>query len=370
MVFLWFIVCFNMLNDKHEMKGNVLIKSSEQLVKQANKEIETICVEKAKTLLNEENTLFVDLRDIRELEFEGRINGAMHAPRGMIEFWIDPNSPYFRKEFASGKKLVFFCAAGWRSALTTKMVQDMGLKNVCHMGGGFSAWKKANGEIIKQDKKEENIDRDYAKKAKFALENIGFKQRLVEQISFIMEIDKLKQIWRQTPLLDNSRKENDAEHSWQLAMMAIILAEYASDEIDILIVLKMLLIHDIVEIDAGDNPAYSNVNKQDQYNDEAKAAKRLFTLLPPDLAKEFRLLWEEFEAQKTANALFAKALDRLQPFLHNYFTDGQMWLRHEIAKERVVKRMEIVKHGSPTLHELIEKMIKDAQKRGFFYHQT
>ncbi len=347
-----------------------MIRSSKQLVAQANKEIETISVEKAKALFGNDDVLFVDLRDIRELEFEGKINGAMHAPRGMIEFWIDPASPYFRKEFSLGKKLVFFCAAGWRSALTTKTVQDMGLKNICHMEGGFSAWKKANGEITKAKSKSEknNIaDNDYAKRAKIALGNIGAEKRLVEQISFIMEIDKLKQIWRQTPLLDNSRKENDAEHSWQLAMMAIILAEYASDKIDILAVLKMLLIHDIVEIDAGDSPAYSNVSAKEQRAAEEIAAERLFGLLPKNLAKEFRSLWEEFESQKTSNALFAKAMDRLQPFLHNYFTDGQMWLRHEIEKEQVIKRMEIVKNGSPILHELIEVMINDGQKKSFFY---
>ncbi len=347
-----------------------MIKSSEQLVAKANKEIETISIEKAKILLGDENVLFVDLRDIRELEFEGKIAGALHAPRGMIEFWIDPSSPYHRKEFASGKNLVFFCAAGWRSALTTKTVQDMGLKNVCHIGGGFSAWKKANGEITKaKSKSEENnvIDSDYAKRAENALDNIGAGQRLVKQISFIMEIDKLKQVWRQTPLLDNSRKENDAEHSWQLAMMAIILAEYASNDIDILIVLKMLLIHDIVEIDAGDNPAYSNVSVMEQRAAEEKAADRLFGLLPENLASEFRHLWEEFESQKTPNAKFAKAMDRLQPFLHNYFTNGQMWLRHEIVKDQVIKRMEIVKDGSLVLHELINEMIKDGQEKGCFH---
>ncbi len=345
------------------------IKSSSELVKQANKEIISISIKEAKDLLHDEAVLFVDLRDIRELEFEGKIEGAMHAPRGMIEFWIDPASPYHRKEFSSGKRIIFFCAMSWRSALTTKQVQDLGLKNVCHIEGGFNEFKKQGGKIIKakaHKNKAEIENNDYAARVKTDLDNIKINQRLIKQLSFIMEIDKLKEIWRQTPLLDNSRKENDAEHSWQLAMMALVLSEYSSEEIDILVVLKMLLIHDIVEIDAGDNPAYSDVSKHEQFIKEQKAAKRLFGLLPKDLSNEYHVLWLEFEQQKTANALFARAMDRLQPFLHNYFTNGQMWLRHEIVVEQVFERMEIVKQGSPILHELIEGMIKDGQKRGYF----
>ncbi len=340
-----------------------MIKSSLELVEQANKEIITISINRAKNLLGRDDALFVDLRDIREIEMSGKIAGALHAPRGMIEFWIDPNSPYHKKEFAFGKKIIFYCAAGWRSALTTKMVQDMGLKNVCHLEGGFDKWKKESGKIEKA--KQQQIDNDYAKKAIKALKQIKADKRLTKQISFILEIDKLKQIWRQTPLLDYSRKENDAEHSWQLAMMAIILFEYAPKEVDILTVLKMLLIHDIVEIDAGDNPAYSNVSKAEQHEAEQKAAKRLFGLLPDDLAKELKALWQEFEEMKTPNALFARAIDRLQPFLHNYFTDGKMWLRHEINSLKVAKRMEIIKRGAPKLHNLVEKLIKNAVEKNY-----
>ncbi len=343
------------------------IKSSRELVEQANKEIISIDVKEAKRLHGDENVLFVDLRDIRELEMEGKIEGAMHAPRGMIEFWIDPNSPYHKKQFLAAKKIIFYCAAAWRSALATKTVQDMGLKNVAHLAGGFNEWKKQNGKIsLLSSKAQKNNNEDYAQMAKDALKNIGQDEKLSKQISFILEIDKLKQIWRQTPLLDNSRKENDAEHSWQLAMMALVLSEYASEKIDILSVTKMLLIHDIVEIDAGDNPAYSNSIDKEVYEKEIKAAKRLFGLLPKEIGEEFFSLWQEFEEQKTINARFAKAIDRLQPFLHNYFTNGQMWLRHEISKEQVIKRMEIVKDGSPILHEFISQMIKDAQKKRYF----
>ena len=332
-------------------------------MKEANSEIKSINIKEAKKLQLQDDVVFVDLRDIRELEFEGKISGAIHAPRGMLEFWIDPASPYHRKIFASSKQFVFFCAAGWRSALSTKKVQDMGLENVCHIDGGFSAWKKEGGKIEKSNN--DPSDKDYAKMAKDALIDIGQKRRLGEQIAFIMEIDKLKEIWRQTPLLDNSRKENDAEHSWQLAMMTLILADHAPKGADILRVLKMVLIHDIVEIDAGDNPAYSNVSKSEQHADEVKAAERLFGLLPDDLAKEFRLLWDEFEQMKTPDALFARAMDRLQPFLHNYFTDGQMWLRHDISAKQVIKRMEIVKQGAPLLYDLINEMTKDAIDKGY-----
>lgn len=118
-----------------------------QLVAEANSEIETVMVEDAKTLLGNDDVVFVDLRDPRELEREGKIPGAFHCPRGMLEFWVDPESPYHKPVLASGKRLLFYCGSGWRSALSTKTVQDMGLKNVCHLGGGYTAWKTAGGEI-------------------------------------------------------------------------------------------------------------------------------------------------------------------------------------------------------------------------------
>ena len=119
----------------------------EDLIKQAEAEIETISVEEAKSLLHDDNAVFVDIRDIRELDRQGRVPGAVHAPRGMLEFWVCPTSPYHRDVFAQDKKFIFFCAAGWRSALATQQVQRMGLKPVAHIEGGFSAWKEAGGEI-------------------------------------------------------------------------------------------------------------------------------------------------------------------------------------------------------------------------------
>ncbi len=118
-----------------------------QLVAEATAEIETVAIENAKALLGQDDVLFVDLRDPRELEREGKIPGAFHCPRGMLEFWVDPESPYHKPVLASGKRLLFYCGSGWRSALSTKTVQDMGLANVCHLGGGFTAWKNAGGAV-------------------------------------------------------------------------------------------------------------------------------------------------------------------------------------------------------------------------------
>jgi rhodanese-related sulfurtransferase len=118
-------------------------KGSQQLVAEANAQIRTLTQEEAKQKLNDPNVVFVDIRDVRELERDGMIPGAFHAPRGMLEFWVDPGSPYFKDVFGSGKEFVFYCASAWRSALATKAVQDMGLGPVAHLEGGFSAWKKA-----------------------------------------------------------------------------------------------------------------------------------------------------------------------------------------------------------------------------------
>ncbi len=122
-------------------------KTVKQLVAEANKKITTLTIEEALDVYGNDDVTFVDIRDIRELEREGQVPGAVHAPRGMLEFWVDPESRYHRELFATGKKMVFFCAAGWRSALATKSVQDMGLENVCHIDGGFGAWREAGGAI-------------------------------------------------------------------------------------------------------------------------------------------------------------------------------------------------------------------------------
>ncbi|MDA0661575.1 MAG: rhodanese-like domain-containing protein [Proteobacteria bacterium] len=129
--------------------------SAKQLVAEANAEIETVSVEAAKKLLGDENTVFIDIRDVRELAREGRIPGAMHMPRGMLEFWVDPDSPYYRDVFGSGKKFIFFCAGALRSALATQQVQRMGLEPVAHLEGGFGAWRDAGGPIEAPEPKPE-----------------------------------------------------------------------------------------------------------------------------------------------------------------------------------------------------------------------
>lgn len=129
-------------------------KGVKQLVEEANSEIETVSIEDALALHGQENVTFVDIRDIRELERDGQVPGAVHAPRGMLEFWVDPDSPYHRDLFTNGNRFVFYCASAWRSALATKAVQEMGLPNVCHMEGGFGAWKKSGGAIEERKPRE------------------------------------------------------------------------------------------------------------------------------------------------------------------------------------------------------------------------
>jgi putative hydrolase of HD superfamily len=189
--------------------------------------------------------------------------------------------------------------------------------------------------------------------------------RLAKQIAFIVEVDKLKQILRQTLLIDGSRRENDAEHSWHMAMMAIILKEYAAPEVDLFRVLKMLLIHDLVEIDAGDTFAYDLAAASGQAEREARAADRLFGLLASDQTAELRTLWDEFEARRTPDALFAGALDRLQPLLHNYYTEGGTWRQHDVTADRVRRRTSVVADASALLWEFVQRVIEDSVRRGY-----
>ncbi len=129
-------------------------KGIKQLVEEANSQIKTLSVDEARALYGKEGVTFVDIRDVRELERDGQVPGALHAPRGMLEFWVDPDSPYHKEAFATGNRFVFFCAAGWRSALATKAVQDMGLENVCHIDGGFGAWKKSGAPVEERKARE------------------------------------------------------------------------------------------------------------------------------------------------------------------------------------------------------------------------
>lgn len=189
-------------------------------------------------------------------------------------------------------------------------------------------------------------------------------ERLARQIDFLIEMDKLKSVARRSPLADGSRVENSAEHSWHLALMAMVLAVYAAEPVDAARVVRMLLVHDIVEIDAGDTYAYdpaANVGKAER---EQEAAGRLFGLLPDDQAADLHALWEEFEARATAEARFANSLDRLMPLLHNYLNDGRVWREHGVTAEQVRRRMAPVAEGSPDLGTIVEAILADSLSRG------
>jgi putative hydrolase of HD superfamily len=189
--------------------------------------------------------------------------------------------------------------------------------------------------------------------------------RLAQQIAFIVEIDKLKRILRQTLLTDASRQENSAEHSWHIALMAIVLAEYAPAEVNLLQAVKLLLIHDLVEIDAGDTFCYDLSGNQSKAQRELAAADRLFGLLPPEQGAGLRSLWEEFEAQLTPEAKFAVALDRLQPILNNQQTGGASWQKHGITSGQVLGRMQPVQEGVPELWPLVKQVVADCVAAGY-----
>ncbi|MGI0490393.1 HD domain-containing protein [Alkalinema pantanalense CENA528] len=189
--------------------------------------------------------------------------------------------------------------------------------------------------------------------------------RLHQQLTFILEIDRLKQVLRQTLLTDGSRRENDAEHSWHLAMMAIVLQEYAAQPVDLLRVLKMLLIHDLVEIDAGDTFCYDEQLLTTKADREQQAADRLFGLLPIELQADLYPLWQEFEARETADAQFAAALDLLQPILHNYQTQGHSWQKNQVTADQVRRRAQSIGVGAPVLGDYVEVLLQAAIDQGY-----
>ncbi len=189
--------------------------------------------------------------------------------------------------------------------------------------------------------------------------------RLEQQLRFIIEMDKLKSVLRQTRLIHEARRENSAEHSWHLAMMALVLAEYAPDGTDALHALQLLLVHDVVEIEAGDTFCYDPDASLSKEERERAAADHLFGLLPPDQAADFRLLWEEFEAGQTAEARFANALDRLQPLLHNFHTEGGTWRLHGIRRAQVEGRMAPIQQGAPALWPHVLHLLQEAVAAGY-----
>ncbi|WP_231372800.1 HD domain-containing protein [Aureivirga sp. CE67] len=185
---------------------------------------------------------------------------------------------------------------------------------------------------------------------------------LIQQIAFIKEIDKLKYIKRKTKLFHSDRCENDAEHSWHLAMMVIVLAEHSNEKIDILKVLKMVLIHDIVEIDSGDIFMFDTKKSHDNTAEELKAAERIFGLLPKEQAKDLIEIWLEFEKGKTNEAKFAKAMDRFEPILQNVSNNGGTWKEYHVPKEKVLDKTKSINNGSKSIWDYslneIEKLFK------------
>ena len=204
-------------------------------------------------------------------------------------------------------------------------------------------------------------------------------KRLESQLAFLMEADRLKNIYRQTytrvndlpPMPEGSnitepypRRENDAEHSFSLALFTAILAEYSNEPLDVLKTMKMVLVHDIVEIDAGDTYCYDEAGGMTKSDREKRAADRLFALLPEEQAREYRGLWEEFEERNTPEARFAAVVDRVQPLLLNFSRNGMSWQEHGIHLHQVQKRAEPIKDGSEELFNYISQLLEDANRRG------
>ena len=187
---------------------------------------------------------------------------------------------------------------------------------------------------------------------------------LLKQISFIKEIDKLKYIQRKTKLFNSDRHENDAEHSWHLAMMTIVLAEHSDTPIDILKVLKMVLIHDIVEIDAGDTFLYDTAKNHTNTDEELIAAKRIFGLLPTEQTEEFIAIWKEFEEGMTDEAKFAKAMDRFEPLLQNTSNNGGTWKEFDVCYEQVYEKKKAIKNGSTSIWSHAENLINESVDKG------
>lgn len=189
-------------------------------------------------------------------------------------------------------------------------------------------------------------------------------ERLQKQMDFLMEVDKLKNISRQNYITGGTRKENDAEHSWHLALMAYLLSEHSNKEIDVLKTITMLLIHDIVEIDAGDTYAFDANGHEDKFERENAAANRIFSILPKEQGEKLLSLWLEFEEQSTTESKFANALDKIQPVLLHKLTEGKSWKEHEVTLSQIERRQEKTAEGSWDIWEYIKGIINDHVEKG------
>ncbi len=189
-------------------------------------------------------------------------------------------------------------------------------------------------------------------------------ERLKKQLDFSLELDKEKNIFRQTHLSGHGRNENDAEHAWHMAVMAYLLKEYANEPVDILKVIVMCLIHDVVEIDAGDTYAYDTENLKTQKAREDAAKERLFGLLPEDQQKELTALFDEFEASETPEAKYAHAMDNFQPLILNNSNGGSDWIEHGVGAEQIYGRQKRTKEGSEYLYEITDRILKENIRKG------
>lgn len=189
--------------------------------------------------------------------------------------------------------------------------------------------------------------------------------RLARQMAFLTEVDRMKSIYRHTLLTDRSRRETDAEHSWHFALMAMLLSEYAGKDVDPNRVIRMALVHDLVELYAGDTFAYDSEGKKTQHEREAQAANKLFSLLPADQEQDLRALWEEFDAKETPDARFACAVDRIQPFLNNCLTEGHTWKEGHVTSTQVRERLSVVQDAMPAVWPLIDSMLRESVEKGY-----
>ena len=190
-------------------------------------------------------------------------------------------------------------------------------------------------------------------------------ERLDSQLLFTAEIDQLTQIARRTVLIDKSRRENDAEHSWHIAVMAMLYKEYVKEPVDVGRVVQMCVVHDLIEIYAGDTFAYDEKGNMDKEERERLAADKLFSLIPEEQGKMIRDLWEEFDAMETADSKYAACMDRLQPFYHNTLTDGHTWVEGNATRAAVEKRMAVIKDFMPEVYKWMDKNMDAAVEKGW-----
>ena len=198
--------------------------------------------------------------------------------------------------------------------------------------------------------------------------NEDINVRFNKKLQFLILIDKMKSVYRQTLLADKSRRETDAEHSWHIAMMAMLFAEFAPEGVDKERVIKMCLVHDLVEIYAGDTFCYDEKAGEDKAQREMRAAQKLFSVLPAEDGEEIKGLWLEFEKQETPDAVFAASLDRFQPLINNFLTDGHTWRKGKVVRPQVEERAALIKKGLPIACETVQKILDDAENKGFFEH--